>query len=117
MDIISEKIDDKKIKYYKFCYFTKADKWVPESEAFQYPSLLSNYLKRKNNLIKNKSGCTVDKDILCINKKKTRGMMVLRFGYGFYLDFYQMIYSERLSWSFKPIVVDAWSRFKICYLW
>lgn len=120
MDIIKDSKDKNNKTWYLFSFQTKENKWIIEDEAFRYPVIMNAYLKSKNIHNINDDLCKVDKEKLCLNKKKTRGLLTCMFSCGFLLDFKELLFSEGLvnvctflnetcnvlNKSFKYIVYD-----------
>jgi hypothetical protein len=69
--------------------------WLNETVANMYPNVIKQYLKQKYS--DNDSSCAVNKEMSCLNKKKTRGLLTCMTSCGSVRDFEELITHESLS--------------------
>jgi hypothetical protein len=72
------------------------ERWFNEEEANKVPEAVTEYLRRSSTK-NNENTCIVDKNLLCLNKKKSAGILVAIFGCGIHINFTEMVRSESLT--------------------
>ena len=75
-------------------------RWINEKDANMYPSIMNEYLCQKNfnqSLNFQPHDCRVVKDKNSLNKKKTRGLLIMMFSCGICINLEEMIRSESLT--------------------
>ena len=75
-------------------------RWINEKDANMYPSIMNEYLCQNNynqNLNFQPHECRVVKDKHSLNKKKTRGLLIMMFSCGVCINLEEMISSESLT--------------------
>ena len=71
---------------------------ISENDADDYLGAIDEYKKRfENNFAIDEDECLIDKEIICLNKKKTGGLLIFCFSCGFIAKFKEIIRSESLS--------------------